>query len=762
MLFYQACYGKPRNNWQLLNVSKDTPPQMVSFFESLGNSCTPQSIGSDIITDKEGNQIILYELISAENTICILRAKYGERDGFGRPKMFAHGFMFPAEGVYKDPAELLSISDSNFNFSDETTSDIPDQLKRDSKLSLEEALSFCNMDQSKWKQLMKCVYAMLSSPTDYPLYVQCNSNLITIKAAIMCILSALPFSLRYQLSFSNANSLTYSKSKRIMFVESVPEGSNYFNLESSETNLLSEISEIDQYPERYEAYHAFADMPANQFEDYCNDIQYALDRLSFGYAAELDETNLAHLFISGTDSLESFSDTDLMKLLLELLVKAPMNNNFADDYISEVLKKLVERALIPTDAIFKRIEQRSYKTSSDDFIDAYKKVRMRALLSKGNSEVFSFLGEQYEKSKDLFGEWVQMIRCIPDGEKTIEQFFEKKIGGCHTYEEVVTVHEEILRFFEYSNIMSRAVGNQLNSIARKRFLESSISNINYEMEFDVLKRVLDNISTSNREKNFDAISKGIILDFWKKLDYSDFEFNKQCVDNCYTMRPGPIGLNNPFVSTKFANLWWLSRIYREVEKCKEGLSEYWNVEDEVIKYDESRFHKDEAEVILSKLKDYLYKSLHSTEGSRHFCTWMIFIQLGEETHNPIPAFMRLKLPVVCDPECFEEAFKESKRMRKMGSDIKRWLSAVIDDPERYHIGADDVKTLKKNLKFTDDYYKEKVAEDKRKLKEQRKSEKKTDDDYFEYEPPGRNTHAEKEPEAKKSLLGGLFGGKKKG
>lgn len=753
MLFYQACYGKPGNNWQLLNVSKNTPPNMASFFESLGNSCTPQSIGADILTDKQNNPIILYELVSAEDTVCILRAKYGERDSFGRPKMFAHGFMFPAEGIYNDPAKLLSISDSNFNFSAETTSDTPEQLQEDVKLNLEEALAICNMDKSKWNELMKCVYAMISSPTDYPLYVQCGSDLSVIKSVIMCILSALPYSLRYQLSFSNANSLTYAKFKRIMFVEEVSAGSYYFDLETGETNLSSEISEIDQYPEKYGAYHAFAESSAAQFEDYCNDIQYNLDRLSFGYAAEPEETNLAHLFIYNTDSLDTFSDTELTKFLLELLVKAPMKNNFADDYIAGVLKKFDERNLKPSDAIFKRIEQRSYKTSSEEFVDVYKKIRIRELLNKGSSEIFSFLTEQYENSKNLFGEWIQIIRNIPDGEKTLDLFFKKKMEECRSYEEVAKVYEEIIRFFEYTGLLNMALGNQLYTIARKRLLEPSILDVNCETEFDELKKLLNRIGALKDEKHFEFIIKRVIIEFWNNFKYSDFEFHKQCVDNCYTMRPGLFGVNNPYSLAKFANVWWLSNIYREVEQCKDGLSDYRNVEDEVIKFDESKFHKEEAKTILSKLKNYLYKSLYKTEGSRHFCTWMTFIQLGEESNNPIPVFLRLKLPVICDPDCFEEAYKESMRMRR--SDIKRWLSAVIDDPERYQISADDIKVLKKNLRFTDDYYKEKH-------KEQRRSEKKTNGDYFDYEAPGGNTSAEKEPETKKSLLGGLFGGKKKG
>ena len=764
MAFYQACYGKPGNNWQLLNVSKETPPYMVSFFESLGNGCTPQNIGTDVLIDKNGNQVVLYELISAENTICVLRAKYGERDSFGRPKMFAHGFLFPAEGGYKNPANFLSIADSNFHFSDAETVSIPLQLNKDESMSLEDAARICQIDAPKWQQLMKCVYAMLSSPTDYPLYICCNGDLNTIKAAIMCILSALPYSLRYQLSFSNANSLAYAKFKRIMFVETVPDGSYYFDLLSGETNLNSEINEIEQYPEKYAACHAFCSMTIDQFADYCNSIQKVLDQLSFTYITEIDETNLAHLYVTGLDNVDSLSDSNFMKFLLELLVRSPMQNAFADDFITTVLEKFDKRALLPTESMFKRIELRSDKTTSADFIEVYKRIRMRALLSKGSEEVLSFLAEQYRKSKSIFTEWVKLIQSIPGGNENIELFFDNRIKICKSYEDIIKTNSDVLSYCCNSEKLKKSILVRIFNIAKEKVINSSLSHANYGYELESVSSCIEKVNSPYKER----ILNELVFEFWRNFDYSMFEFSDKCIENCANMIPDkkatPRVPADQKAFIKSSNVSLLSDIYDAVSKYKSGFggASYWEVEKSVGAFNEKKqLQPQESEIIMRTLKEFLHKSMFNSDGDRHFCMWLSFIRLGVKIANPIPHFIRWKLPVVCAPECFEIAYKESVRMREIKQSIKKWLVEVIEDPEYYRVSADYVKILKKDLKVIEDYAKELAADEKRKEKEQRKAEKKSDrfssDDYF----VDDETFSERDTDHKKSFLGGLFGGKKK-
>ena len=723
MIFYQACYGKPGNNWQLLNVSKDIPPYMASFFENTGNNCTPQNIGSDTLTDKQGNQVVLYELISADNVICVVRAKYGERDNYGRPKMFAHGFLFPAEGAYREPADYLSLADSNFHFSDAETASIPSQLNFDAKLNLNEALSICGIKSFlNWQQLMKCIYAILSSATDYPLYIRCDGNLNKIKATILCILSALPYSLRYRLSFSNANSLSYAKFKRVMFIETIPDGSYYFDLESGDTNLLSEVNDIDQYPENYAAYHVFCSRCKSvpQLKNYFDSIQSVLDSLSFGYVTEMDEVNLAHLFANGVDSVDSMNNAELMKLLLELLVKSPMKNTFADDYIAGLLEKFDNRTLIPTDSILKRIESRSDKTSSVHYINVYKKIKMRALLSKGQNEAVIFLGEQYRKNKSIFNEWAHLILNIPDGKKAVDLFFDKKIKECQSYEDIDKINKDALEYYENSRELIEAVISQIKSIAQNKIFNSILSDADFEFEVELLKRQTNQICSADNKKYFDAVLKDIIFEFWHRFDYSKFEFNERCVYNCASMNPNGFVSSTPAdneICEKYYDVSLLLDVFELVAKYKKenGNIDYWDVEQAVsIFNDKNTIPKHEEDIIIQKLQEFLLESMYCSEGKRHFSMWLKFIQLGGKRSNPILTFICWKLPVVCDSECFEKALRESERMSKSREMIGKWLFDAVEHSESYCISDENVKALKCDIKVIHNINKEISMDEKRK------------------------------------------------
>ncbi|MBQ9414347.1 MAG: hypothetical protein IJU16_04385, partial [Clostridia bacterium] len=714
-------------------------------------------------TDGQGNPILLYELISSSDAICVLKAQYGEKDNVGRPKMFAHGFLFPAEGAYRHPEDFLAVADENFHFTDEETADIPSELIYDKKMDLKSALSICGLDASKWQTLMKCVYAMLASPTDYPVYVRCNGQLGTVKAAILCIFSALPYSLRYQLSFSNAGNLSYARFKRIMFVETVPKGAYYYDLESGETNLTTALAEVDQYAEKYAAYHAFAAMSTKEFGKYCDSIQETLDSLLLGSVTGMDEVNLAHLFVKGAASFESLNDSDLMKGLLELLAKAPLQNTFADDYIAEILERIEARELIPTETILKRIEIRRDKTTSANFVDVYKRIQMRALLSKGNAAVVPFLDEQYAKSGDAFEEWLQLIGNIPGGTEAIEEFFVKKIKECRTYEDVAEVNRSIQQHYKNTDATNKASNNQLFELAKRSILNTPMATGHYEVEFEKLRHVIDRLYGPDAERLFTRISSLIVLQFWKSFDYSQFEFNRTCIENGITMCPHDMNSSaspDRTVLAKYANVLLLSDIYEAVKAYKETpeSADWRKVELSVSKLEEeAALNAVEAENLMPKLQEFLYDSLSRFEGKRHFCMWLRFARLDSKKSNPIPVLLQWDLPVINEPEFFDQALNASSRMREAADDIKQWIADAIADADHYRLSGEEIKILKRDLKILDEYIKEVLAEEKRKMKEQRKVERAAEADSRRSD----GAPSEKGARPKPSLFGGLFGGRRR-
>ncbi len=762
MKCYQACYGKPGNNWQLLNVSKDTPPYMVSFFENLGNSCTPQNIGTDVLLDANNNPVVLYELISSENIVCVLRAKYGDRDNFGRPKMFAHGFMTEAENLLNDPAEILSIDDSNFHYSDDETADIAPELLFSDKLSLSSAISISGIDKDKWNLMMKCVYAMLSSPTDYPLYIKCNGDLNTIKATIYCVLYALPISLRYLLSFSNANSLSYAKFKRIMFVDKINSGDMFFDLDTGATNLSSELTEVEQYQDRFLSYYAFASMPEDQFPMYCNTIQSTLDQLSFGYVSSIDEINLAHTIVEGIEPIAKLNDEELTKFLLKTLVASPLQNKFVDDYIADILYLFDEHSIVPNDTIMKRLELRNDKTPSENYVEAYKKIRMRVLLSKGSSEVISFLNEQYGKSKSIFDEWYQLIIGIPDGKEAIYKFFEIKIKSCSTAEIAKKLFKEV-RIYCGGTDLDSICFKKWVQITKESIFRTSIIYGDFEYELNNFRSQVKEFAGDDDHGWTDRTIIDIKKEYWNHFDYSEFEFNSKCISNCKAM------YNSDNYDSSIALLIDLYEAVQSYERFGANAN-YYTVEKALIAFiNRNQLRSSQYSEIAPKIKKYVFDALCQRDGHRHFCTWLTIIQLEKSTGNPIPQFIKFDLPVVCDPNCFERAFRESPRMKEIALDLKNWLNVAIDNAERYQLSSDDVKILKKDLKAIDDYGKELVAEERQRMREQRKQERNNDfpfwgsssPDKSESLPKKSHSHGKESTHSKGFIFDNIFGGKKK-
>jgi len=718
MKFYQACYGKPGNNWELFNVSQDTPPTMAAFFERLGNSCTPQNIGAENTVLADGSPLCLYELISDENILCAIKAQYGERDNFGRPKMFAHGFMMSAENALNDPNTILSIADANFKFDAESTRIPPESLVLEENITPEKAIATLSVDEEILKKMIACVYLLLSSPTDFPLYISCKNTPANVKSAIYYILTSLPLSLRYHLSFAAANSLQYSKTKSIMFVDTAPNNEYYFSLESGQTNL--DLTEISSEPEKYSTYMAFLKLGRAEFSQYCDKLQEVVFGMDLAYNASYDDTLVADILLRGTGVLSEKDDTELTKYLLELLVKIPTQNLFVDAYISKVLKIFDDRNIVPNDTIMKRIEARNENTQSEDFVEVYKKIKMRVLLSKGTDEIVSFLTQQYIKSETIFDDWCYSISQIEGGKESIALFYKQRVQACKSFNEIISICAKMKEFFRIDAI-KQAIKLQCISITKKQTNTMDIRRIEYAGALADFKRICEKLFSTSGIVDINEALDEIKKNFWNGFRMSDFSFDSRCMDNCRTM----------FVSDdrRCNAVRYLIALYEKVIEYRKGSANYYDVEkclhilNEKLILDESDY-----EAVTPMVQELVCKNLEK-ESDRHFYMWLRLALFGDEKTNPVMQMIRWKLPIILDEEAFIAAFEESERMQEIANNILVWMigndqkSGVIQNlesnPELY-------KTIKREAKFISDYKKQKLAAQKSREKELQKMEKKKD------------------------------------
>ena len=721
MKFYQACYGKPGNNWELLNVSPDTPPTMTTFFERVGNGCTPQNVGSENLISEDGSSFNLYEIISDEGIVCVLKAIYGERDTFGRPKMFAQGFMFPAEGVLNDPNNIIGIKNDNFKLDYERTKDIPSELS----FEINGPNGLNNFDDAILKKMMGCIYLSLSSAIDYPIYITYNFNEDLIKSLISYILISLPYSLRYRLSFANANTMQYSKFKSIMFVNKAPNGEKFFSLADGESNL--DLSEMNQDKNKHALFFRYFKSSTVEFDSFCRELNSICNEIGFVYNCEYDENLLANMVMQGTDKLNDLDDTELTRYLLDILTKATTQNSFIDNYISKVLNVFDQKGIIPNDTILKRIENRNENSSSPELTEVYKKIRMRALLNKGVSEMVDFLSQQHSKSKTVFVDWCYSIAQISGGLDAIESFYKRKIDSSTQLKDIINLDDEITAFFSNykdASISTRYINGlrvteylRCVALLKKQIVPSNLANtdfLNCIKTFEtVYSKYFSHISSINPNNDISDLKSY----FWASFRFDYFSFNKQCVDNCKYMLT---------VSSKNAELLSiLINLYDDVSSYP--YKDYGAIENTLFNlFDVTSNYPKDVEVISSLVKDYICSKLLHQEGKLHFCMWYKLAMFGTTRTNPIMQMIKWNLPIIRDAEVFEDAFKASKRMRSISAHILKSMvgsdqkSGVLPNIEN---NTELYKTIKKEAKILQDYIKYQSAKQKEREKEQRKLEK---------------------------------------
>lgn len=715
MKFYQACYGKPGHKWEVLNVSADMPPYMVSQFERIGSGCTPQNLGQGAANDAQGNPNCVYEWISTENVLCVLRAQYGERDEHGRAKMFTHAFLADAEGVLDDPNALLTIADSNFKFSADETRTPPDTFVRDATFSLSAALAALNIGKDTWDTLIACVHVMLASPTDFPLYIQCRNDIHTVKNAIYAILCSLPRSLRYQLSFASANSFPYAKFKRIMFVDRLFGGERFISLETGETNV--DLGEIRMYPERFAPHKAHGGMDAKAFETYCEEIAHTAAQMGYAYNMGYEDTAMVDTVMRGTAPLEQKNDAELTKHLTELLARLPLQNAFVDEYLAKVIAMYDARALLPNDAILRRIELRNDSTQSPEFVDIYKRLRMRVLMNKGPEAMIEFLGQQHAKSKSMFDDWCDSIVQLDGGQAVIVKFYEKKVALCRDYRALFDLLASAGAYYKHPDLKSAARA-QCIYIAKDLTTVKNLTTANYQQTFDDLRAIFDqNFRETNdteKKKIFDALR----THFWSTFRYTDFVFEPRCIENCRTMTL--IG------NVHSDNINELILLYQTVRDYTIGTVGHGHIEQRLQKLEGAlKLPAADFETIRPLVLTHVYDALRR-EDSHHFCTWAVLARFGDPDASPLPQMIRWKLPLIWDDRVFEAAFVESERMRQISPMILTWLvgkdgrSGVL---ETIDTGLELHKIIKREAKLLQDYQKQCQAKERSREKEERKKQR---------------------------------------
>lgn len=427
----QCCYtnasidtgGTISSGWQAVCMSPELPA------EAYANCVKLQNANSSIQgkkLDENGNVLNLFEVQGDGLYIYVCRTQYGLLDRLGRANMFSHAFIFPCKGVdfINDPNNFLTVSRDNFKSSVQDAENADKRLKWDEDFDLEIALKNCSLTDENFQRLLQCVYIKYTDrSSSSPLYIQYDGTDSQMMQLLFCIYSALPLSIRRNLSVSSMET-DNSSGKNLIFSKNARSKSTYFIPETGETNVLTPRIELKLFR------LGFVDYAARKHRTLDEPLYFKMLEVKSAELGDITATNelilkIAHFILCNVD-YTSISDPDLDMMLSDSLRTKTQGNSSMDEHIARLVHEITARKLalsvVNEQDLLTRVEHTSC-ASLKSAIEDHNFFRFSNLTA---NEAAS---ELKNISPVLFRSYCKRLSASESGLKILDCFFAEKLGS---------------------------------------------------------------------------------------------------------------------------------------------------------------------------------------------------------------------------------------------------------------------------------------------------------------------------------------------
>ena len=657
MRFFQASYGKPDNiNWKLFNLSPGIPQDMCDFFEKVGTRNAPQNLNPQDMRDEAGNPLLLREICSQDRIIGLTQVQYGEVDNTGRPKITAHGFLFSADDhVLRDPNEILSVSDENFTFGSQATNPV-DSLQYEPRFTLASAMETAGLSENNLLKLMACVNISLVSQTDYPLFLLDCREEQRMKAVMYCIYMALPYSLRYLLSFSNANNFSRSLCKSISFVRQAPTGAYWYHLDNGETNV--ELEDIGQNPDQYPFLYRLREYGIAQFDTYCQQLQAKLDEMQLSWSQDYETLKMADVMLDGLAFLQKKDDHKLTRFLFETVSYAPLQNQKVDDYLAQVLKIYAERGLVPNEILLKKLQVRALKTSSAAYGEIYRHMQASSLIQQGQSEVSAFLAQQCNENPEEFRKWCTYLEKFDNGHEMVGGYYTLRVSQSTSLDDLLETVREGHRYLD-TKAFSEAILDKIQNFTRQAFTREFTGPDSCVEIQEACDHALSECFPQMSRQEIEGILCSLIDEYWDRFRFETFQFTSVKMINYQTMASE----SHP----TYQKVERLIRFYEELMEAERNISAFpYQLADTLSQlFDNQSFTPRECDVLVPMIQKLVCTHLRA-RTNRDFVFWFNVADLTARDNSAgMEQMLRWNLPVLTDDDCFESALQEQGLLQNL-------------------------------------------------------------------------------------------------
>lgn len=266
-VFYQAVYAHPKEGWAVINTSDDLPEKLMNDFSAVERVNAGLASGTPVPMGDNETPSCMFEIYFKNDAAGLVRVQYGLSDVQGRPVSFAHGYIFPnAYTLLKSPEKIISIKNENFadqRIDDEEKAkirstpgalnealiekslakDIPLELTRDNSLSVKDSLEMCKMTKESYGRYILAIYVhILSAKTENNLYIKTDGTEKYARNLLFLTYSAIPFSMRSQLSASTYLHMEQHNTKMIFCAE-LPDNMPHIDPVSGDNNVMNDTLE---------------------------------------------------------------------------------------------------------------------------------------------------------------------------------------------------------------------------------------------------------------------------------------------------------------------------------------------------------------------------------------------------------------------------------------------------------------------------------------------------------------------------------------
>lgn len=508
----QCCYSNlvsksGVSGWQTAAASPEMTPHMLDVYRKQQDA----NVASQLPLDENGEPLNMYEMVADGEFIYVTRVTYGLEDVRGRKNnMLAHTYLFPVtREVLENPNEFLTVADENFTGDIEKAKEIRTSFVRKAPYTLSAAMKECGLNEEKYQNLVYCIQEQREQKR--PIFIRTTKGEAVIRPLMFCLFSALPFSVRSEISCASAL-VNLNSNRSLIITSSVPPMELFFDLETGENNVLTERN-IKKYERLGYLNYFIQNWEIMDGNLYFEKLEKIAVKLGDQKASKARVLKIAYQMISSESGAETIEEA--RGKLYEALMAAVQPSVFMDDYIASLLGKINAEGKMLDETVetelLKRLkeETKSAKLQAEGETYLLNKI-LQAGAVKGSVLLRDIEGEKFDRI-------ARALYKKDGGEAILDEYFADRVPKDANWEEYQKLLDDVS---EYCGDHVPKTIEKVEKNCKERFVYEITVGVDLDRTFQKYVELLKYLDTfSQKQEDCEIKAKEQFWDLWEYTGY---------------------------------------------------------------------------------------------------------------------------------------------------------------------------------------------------------------------------------------------------